>query len=188
MPQRRENNPSVSIKVANKISKLVARGYITEVVILALTSFFTVPKVTDGIRMVFDATEIGINNSLWDPNFMLLSMFIFLMMVGLYRYMIDLDVGEMFYNFQLSLILANYCRLGSGYYMGHKKDRQGTPLWIFWVRLMMVMVLSPYASMQGLLWASEVVRGDRSDPDNPFRWDEIRLNLPRDPSYSPTIP
>ena len=119
---------------------------------------------------------------------MLPSIVIFLMMVGLYRYMIDLDVGEMFYNFQLSLILANYCGLGLGYYMGHKKDRQGTPIWILWVRIMMVMVFSPYASMQGLLWASEVVRGDRSDPDNPFRWDKIRLNLPMDPSYYPTIP
>ena len=82
MTHMQEKYNSVSIKVANKISKLVARGYIMEVVILALTSFFTVPKVTDGIRMAFDATEIGINNSLWDPNFMLLSMVILLIMVG----------------------------------------------------------------------------------------------------------
>ena len=52
---------------------------------------------------------------------------------------------------------------------------------------MMGMVLSPDAVIQGLLWASEVVRGDSSDPDNPFRWEKIRLNLPGDPSYSPTI-
>ena len=53
---------------------------------------------------------------------------------------------------------------------------------------MMGLVLSPYAVIQGLLWARGVVRGDRSDSYNPFRWDKIRLNLPGDPSYPPKIP
>ena len=53
---------------------------------------------------------------------------------------------------------------------------------------MMGLVLYPYASIQGLLCASEVVRGDMRDPDNPFRWYKIRMNLPGDPSYSPIIP
>ena len=50
--------------------KLVARGYITEGVILTLASFFSVPKGTHGIFMVFDATVSGIKDFLWDPNFM----------------------------------------------------------------------------------------------------------------------
>ena len=49
---------------------------------------------------------------------------------------------------------------------------------------MMELVLYPYAAIQDLLWVSEVVRVDSRDPDNPFRWDNIRLNLPGDPSYS----
>ena len=53
---------------------------------------------------------------------------------------------------------------------------------------MMGLVLSPHAFIQGMLWASEVLRGDRSHHDNPFRWDTIRLNLLGDPSYSPKIP
>ena len=64
------------------MSKLVAMGYITEGVILALTSFFSVPKGTDDICMVFDATVSVINNSVCDPNFMLSSMVILLMVVG----------------------------------------------------------------------------------------------------------
>ena len=75
-----------------------------------------------------------------------------------------------------------------GSYLGHKKDRQGTSLWMLWVHLMMELVLYPYAAIQDLLWVSEVVRVDSRDPDNPFRWDNIRLNLPGDPSYSPKIP
>ena len=59
---------------------------------------------------------------------------------------------------------------------------------MIWVGLMMGLVLYPYAAIQGLLWASEVVRGDSSNPDKLFRWNKIRLNLPGDPSYSSTIP
>ena len=75
-----------------------------------------------------------------------------------------------------------------GSYLGHKKDRQGKPLWMRWVRLMMGLLLSPYSAIQGLSWASDVVRGDRSDAYNPFRWDKIGFNPRGDPSYSPTIP
>ena len=61
-PQRRENDPSVGLKAEKNMSKLVARGYIMEGVILALTSLFYVPKGTDDIRMVFDATVSGLNS------------------------------------------------------------------------------------------------------------------------------
>ena len=70
-PQRRDNDPSVIIKVANKMNKLVDRGYIIEGVILVLTYFFSVNKGTDDICMVFDVTVSGLNNSLWDTNCML---------------------------------------------------------------------------------------------------------------------
>ena len=73
--------------------QIVARGYITEVVILTLTYLFSVPKETDDIPMVFDATASGLNDSLWSPNFMLPSMVIALMMVGPEMHMVDIDVG-----------------------------------------------------------------------------------------------
>ena len=66
-PQKREDDPSVRPKVANKMSKLVARGYITEGVILTLTPFSFVTKGTDDIHMVFDATVSGLNDYLRDP-------------------------------------------------------------------------------------------------------------------------
>ena len=70
-PQRQEKDPTVSLKVSNKMSKLVARGYISEGVNLKLTSLFSVLKGTEGIRMVFDATVIVINDYMWITNFML---------------------------------------------------------------------------------------------------------------------
>ena len=149
--------------------KLVSRGYITEGLILILTSFFAVPKVKYDIHMVFDATVSGINNYICAPNFTFPSMGSLFMMVGPETHMVELYVGEIFYNFRLSLMLAKYCGVYLGFYMGHKKDCQETPLWMCWVQLMMGLVLYPYASIQGLLWVSEVLRGDRSYPDNPFR-------------------
>ena len=97
--QRRENNPSVSIKVNDKMSKLVSRGYIIEVVILALASLLYVPKGTYDIRMEFDATVSRINDSLWASNFIFPSMGSLLMMVGPETYMVDIDSREIFYNF-----------------------------------------------------------------------------------------
>ena len=51
------------------MSKMVARGYITEGVIIALASFLYVPKGTENIHMVFDVTIIGIKDYLWAKYF-----------------------------------------------------------------------------------------------------------------------
>ena len=181
--QRRDNDPSVSLKVANNRSKLVSRGYIMEGLILVLTSFFSAPKGTYDIRLVFYTTVSRPNNFLWDTNFMFLPMGSLLMMVGLYTYMVDLDVEEMFYNFRISSMFSKYCRVDLGSYLGHNNDRRGRPLWIRWVLLMMGMVLSPYATIQGLLWVSELVRGDKIEPNTPFRWYNIRLKPPGEPFH-----
>ncbi len=37
---------------------------------------------------------------------------------------------------------------------------------------------SPYIATQTFAWSEEIVVGDLSDPNNPFAWDEIKLNLP----------
>ena len=102
------------------MSKLFARGYITEGVILILTSFFYVPKGTGDICMVFNATLSGLKNYLWAPNCVLPLMGSFTMMVGPKTHMVDLDVERIFYNFQLSPVLEKYYGMDFGYYFGHK--------------------------------------------------------------------
>ena len=62
-------------------------------IVLALTSFFSVPKGTNDTLMVFDSTISGINDSLWDPNFMLPPTVSLLTMVGPETHMVDLYVG-----------------------------------------------------------------------------------------------
>lgn len=78
---------------------------------------------------------------------MLPSMGIFIIMLGPKMYMVDLDNGEMFYKFILSLVLVKYFGVDLGYYLVHKKDHQVTPLWVRCVCPMMDMVLYPYSSM-----------------------------------------
>ena len=90
------------------MSKLFAVGYITEVVILTMTSFFSVPKGTYDIRMVFYATVSGMKDSPWDPNFTLLSMVSLLIMMVPETHMADIYVGGIFYKFRLSSVLAKY--------------------------------------------------------------------------------
>ena len=50
------------------------------------------------------------------------------MVVGPETYMVNLFLGGMFYNFLLSLVLANYFRVDLGSYLGHNKYHQGTHL------------------------------------------------------------
>ena len=75
------------------MSTLVARGYIPEGVILALTSFFYLPKETDDIHIVFDVNVSRLNVSSWYPNVMLPSMGSLLMMVGSVMHIVNIDVG-----------------------------------------------------------------------------------------------
>ena len=61
--------------------------------ILSLTSFFSVEKGTEDIIMVFEVTVGGINDSLWDNNFMIaVTGSLFIMMVPK-MHMVDLNFG-----------------------------------------------------------------------------------------------
>ena len=102
-------------------------------------------------------------------------------------HMDGLYAGEIFYNLQIYMVLEKYCGVDLVYYLGNKKDHQGKPLWMRWIRPMTCLVFSPYTANQGLLWAIDVVRGDRSEPDNLFRWDKVRLNLPGVTNNPPMI-
>ena len=94
-------------KVYVKMRKLMLRVYLTEFMVLALASLFAVPKGTEDTQMVFDANLYRLNRALWDPNCMLSVMGSLIIMVGSETHMLDLYVGEMFYNFRLSSGFSN---------------------------------------------------------------------------------
>ena len=55
-----------------------------------------------------------------------------------------------------------------------------------WNRILMSFRLSPYIYTRGYHWGGEVIRGDRLNKKNPFRWDKVVLNLPGDSIYNLT--
>ena len=57
--------------VKSKVLKVRERKYITDGKVESLLNVFEVPKGPDDIRMVYDATKSGLNESVWAPNFFL---------------------------------------------------------------------------------------------------------------------
>eukprot|EP00978_Attheya_sp_CCMP212_P005652 scaffold12675_cov60-Attheya_sp.AAC.2 len=50
-------------------------------------------------------------------------------------------------------------------------SEDGGVVWEAWQRAAMGLRSSPYQAVQGVAFAEEVVRGDRTQPTNVFRWD-----------------
>ena len=102
--------------------------------------------------------------------------------------MSDMDIGEMFLNFILHESMQALCGVDLSSFFG-ELDKAGTPvkLWERWTRAAMGLKSSPYQAVQAMLVAKEVIKGDRLDPNNAFRWDKVRLNLPGSRNYDPSI-
>ena len=47
---------------------------------------------------------------------------------------------------------------------------------------------SPYVCTQTFEWGEDAIRGDRKDCNSPLRWDLVRMNLPGNKDYDPTMP
>ena len=46
---------------------------------------------------------------------------------------------------------------------------------------------SPYNSIRTYLVAEEIIKGDRHDKTNAFRWSRVMLNLPGSEGYKPSL-
>jgi hypothetical protein len=186
VPQRDVNDPKTKELVREKLQKVRMRRYIAEGYVVSLTSFFAVPKGEDDIRMVYDGSIGGLNDAMWVPRFVLLTVNAHLRAVEQGTYMGDLDLGECFLNFLLHPTLRPYAGvdftlffpLGSLDEDGKPGGQQTVTVWETWLRAAMGLKSSPYQAVQALGFAEEVIRGDRRDPDNIFRWDSVRQNLP----------
>jgi hypothetical protein len=68
-PQAETKCPKMREQMRKKLDKVrrcrcIAPGFVS-----SLTSFFAVPKGSDDIRMVYDASVSGLNDSIWVPHF-----------------------------------------------------------------------------------------------------------------------
>ena len=88
-------------KLKDKVSIPRGRRYITRGYVKSLTGFFAVPKGDNDIRIVYDASKCGLNDALWCPNFFLPTIDSVLRNASADTWFGDIDLGEMFLNFQL---------------------------------------------------------------------------------------
>ncbi len=117
-PQPKERNKDIRLKTRKKLNTVRERGYIAPGHVESLTGYFSVPKGTDDIRMVYDAMHSGSNASLWAPYFGLPSVESLLREVNPTTWMGVVDIGEMFLNFCLDPSLQEYWG-GGGWNFAH---------------------------------------------------------------------
>jgi hypothetical protein len=100
-PQRRDPDPEVAKNITAKLENVTKKGYIRPGDVKSLTKYFAVPKGEGDIRMVYDATISGLNDSLWAPTFVLPGTEAVVDQMDEMSWMGDLDMGEQFLNFPL---------------------------------------------------------------------------------------
>jgi len=190
VPQRHEKDEGTRKAVRSKLEKVRRLGYIRPGRVKSLTSYLSVPKGESDIRMVYDGTKSGLNDTLWVPWFSLPTIETHLRFVGHDSYMGDIDVGDMFHNFMLHEDVQDLAGIDLTPFFPDEAVAAGTPqsLWERWVRSAMGLKSSPYNTIQGMLFAEEIIRGDPANSKNIFRWDYVRLNLPGMDNYQTHLP
>ena len=170
-------------KMAIKFKKVMNKGYVGDGTVLSMINCFAVAKGEDDIRLVYDGTKSGLNDSLWAPNFFLPSVDSMLMHIDKNTWCADLDLSEMFLNYPLHKALVPY----SGVDYSAVLNSEGV-VWKRWLRMFMGLTSSPYITCKMFSWTIDIIMGDRWDSANPFHWDSVMLNLPGMTTYDPSKP
>ena len=206
------------IETRKKVFQLRFRHFIERGFTDLITQRFSVVKLeVDGvileIRVVWNSSSNGHNATLWAPGFMLddigdvIEMVTKWLSVPVATYLDngspsedytrsansfvkskqgDIDVGAMFNNFRthpserhaLGVRVIN--TRPQGEYERHE-------FWRF-CALHFGGRPSPYLACQSQRLILELCKGDRRDPKNHWQWETVRLNLPGDSNYDPSMP
>ncbi len=193
MPQRGEPDPKLRAAIKEKLNKVRTKGYIQSGSVKSLTSFLSVPKGDNDIRIVYNGTQSGLNDCLWAPWFPLPTVEQHLRAVMPGTYMGDIDISEQFLNFMLHSKTQEYAGVDLTAYFSEECNipsqiKQVQILWERWTRCAMGFKPSPYQACQGTLHAEELMRGDPLDQNNPFHFDTVILNLPGNADFCPWKP
>jgi hypothetical protein len=181
-------------QLKEKIAKVIARGYITTGFVKSLTGFFAVPKGTEDIRVVYDATKSGLNNAIWTPNIFLPTATSVPNNASGDTFFGDIDLGEMFLNYFLDPRLRPRAGVdvtemfdGTTAQEGTKKHENKRMI-MRWDRSLMGVRSSPFNCVRAYLVSEDVIKGDRHSTSNPLRWDKVMFNLPGTSNYNPVLP
>jgi hypothetical protein len=102
----------------------------------------------------------------------------------------DLDIAEMFLCFNLHVSMRPYAGVDVTLMRDPVRDVEEGRCrsWERWTRNFMGMRDSPYRSIQMVLVAKVMAYGNREEPNNPFQWQKIVLNLPGSEQYDARLP
>ena len=195
--QRWPSDPIIKQKMIDKWLNIIKRSYVQPGAVISLTGSFPVAKGSSDIRMVYDASKCRLNEQIWAPNFMLPTIDMTLRHVDKSAWFGDIDLGEMFLNFPLDEKLRQYTGIDVTELKDLLEELELLPaellgtkgrLFLRWVRCLMGLCCSPYHAVRAMLWVDDLVRGDRFDRGNIFRWEAFCLNLPGSIDYNPSLP
>jgi hypothetical protein len=97
-------------------------------------------------------------------------------------------VGEMFLNFIMHSDLREVCGIDlTDFIPEGRRDATTGRFWVRWCRNVMGLKGSPYFSVQGGAWAHEWIYGHKDAENNIFRWKALKLNLPGQKDYNPSL-
>ena len=191
-----------------KEEKLLYRRYLELGYVDCIVPRFGVPKGEDDIRLVWDATRNGVNDTLyapsfWMPTFRTLQDFVIKWLPcsivdyldnnipsspsqGDWRipHQSDMDVGEMFLNYNLHY--SERHMFGMRLITGSGPDE--VEVVMRFTRLLFGGKPCPYLAVQGHARAMELAIGDHKDPTNPLHWIDVRGNFPFTKNYDPSLP
>ena len=109
VPQKIPKEPKKLEMVRGKIQKVLDRNYIGPGRVTSLMNVFDVPKGDSDIRLVYNGTKSGLNDTLFAPWFPLPTIDSLLRSVDESTWCGDNDIGEQFHNFSLHPLLQPYC-------------------------------------------------------------------------------
>ena len=180
--------------LAKKITTIIVKHYIVppREKLRSCIQYFAVPKgIIDGVaqdwRVVYHAGANMLNDCVWAPGFWLPTVSSLLRMLDSDSLMEDRDIGEMFLNFELHPSLRKFAGVDVSS-LSLDRDATDGHRWFYWTKNLMGFRPSPYNSVKMYLIAEEVIRGDRYDECNAFRWKSVVLNLPGLAVYCPSKP
>ena len=184
--QPKIDDPLIKERMREKVNKVRKRGYVIPGFVKSLIYFFAVPKGVSDIRMVYDGTASGFNDTIWVPNFGLPTCDTLLRGTQPGSWMVDLDIGDMFLNFMLDEMARTFIGIDLSTLFDDEILENQFCLWEIWTRCAMGLKCSPYHAIKAMLFAIEFLKGIPSKKQNPFNFKQAKLNLPGYPDYDPS--
>lgn len=189
-PKSLRLDPANQLLVAEKLTVMIDKSYLEIGPVVSSLHYFAVPKGETDIRVVYDGTSCGLNDALWSPNFYLPTARSAADLLGFDTWMADVDFGEFFHNFPMDERIRKHSGVDLTSLSSHlpMANVTRTRHRLRWSRLFMGMKPSPYNAVRHYYWGEEFAKGNPCNPNNPFGYDKIIMNLPSMEQYDPTKP